>query len=138
MPFALKARDVMDTKVVYVDKGISMGEVMKRMVENGVWSVVVTDKGLPTGVVTDRDFIRRCLVKGCINPLATPAGDIMSSPLITCSPEEPAGNVWKIMVEKQIRRVYVVEEGEIIGRVTQTGLFQKMLEAFLALAQISA
>jgi len=41
------------------------------------------------------------------------------------------------MVEKKIRRVYVVEEGKIIGRVTQTGLFQKMLEAFMAMMELT-
>lgn len=138
MPFTLRARDVMDRDVVFVEKGTPVIEAIRRMVENGVWSVVVIDKGLPVGVLTERDFIRRCLLRRSYsNPMQVPVEEIMSSPLITVGPEEPVGNVWRLMVEKKIRRVYVVEEGKIIGRVTQTGLFQKMLEAFMAMMELT-
>jgi CBS domain-containing protein len=62
--------------------------------------------------------------------------DIMSCPLITIGPDASFGEAWRLMVEKNIRRVYVVEEGKIIGRVTRTGLFQKLLDAVLALASL--
>ncbi|MFP3401348.1 MAG: 3-dehydroquinate synthase II [Nitrososphaeria archaeon] len=48
----------------------------------------------------------------------------------------PVGTAWKPMAEHNVRRVYVVEGGAIVGRVTQTGLFQKLLEAFLTLPQL--
>ncbi|MEM1585872.1 MAG: CBS domain-containing protein [Candidatus Bathyarchaeia archaeon] len=135
MPLTLRVRDVMEGGVVTVDGDSPVMEAVKKMLENNVWSVVVTVNNIPTGVVTERDIFKRVIVKGFdINRV--PLKDIMSCPLITIDPEASFGEVWKLMVEKDIRRVYVVEKGKIIGRVTRAGLFQKLLDAVLALTSL--
>ena len=67
---------------------------------------------------------------------ATTCREIMSSPLITIAPDATLGEAWSLMTEKEVRRLYVIEGGKIIGRVTQTGLFNKMLELVLALSSV--
>ncbi|MEM1949896.1 MAG: CBS domain-containing protein, partial [Candidatus Caldarchaeum sp.] len=79
MPVTLRVRDVMDKKVVEVDEGATVLDVVKKMIENDVWSVVITRNKLPVGVVTERDVIRRCIAKGC--SLTMRVGEIMSSPI---------------------------------------------------------
>ena len=97
--------------------------------------MVVSDKGLPCGVVTERDLLRRAVAKDRdLNKVQLK--DIMSSPLITIEPDAPFGKAWELMIEKGIRRLYVIENGKIVGRVTQTGLFQKLLDALLALSSV--
>ena len=87
MPFTLRAWDVMDRDVVFVEKSTSVIEAIRRMVENSVWSVVVIDKGLPVGVLIERDFIRRCLLRRSYsNIMQVPVEEIMSLPLITVGP----------------------------------------------------
>lgn len=135
MPLTLKVRDVMEGGVVTLDGDRPAMEAIKKMIENNVWSVVVTVNDIPTGVVTERDILRRIIVKG-FDANRVPLKDIMSCPLITIDPDASFGEAWKLMVEKDIRRVYVVEKGKIIGRVTRAGLFQKLLDAVLALTSL--
>lgn len=134
MPVTLRVRDVMDKKVVQVDENSSIAEVVKTMIDNDVWSVVITRNKLPVGVVTERDIIRRCIAKGC--SLTMKVGDIMSSPIETISPDATLGEAMAKLVEKNIRRLFVVENGKIIGRVTQTELFENTLNVMMTLSAL--
>ncbi len=134
MPLTLKVRDVMDTKVVQVDGKAPVSDVIKMMLDNNVWSVVVTIDGLPSGVITERDIIRRVISKG--SSLSVRAQEIMTSPIITISPDASLGEAMAKMVEKNIRRLFVVEKGNIIGRITQTELFENNLNVMLTLSSI--
>jgi len=136
MPIKLKVRDVLDKNVYFIDSDKTVMDAVRMMVEKNVWSLVVVEKGLPMGVVTERDIFRRCLGKG-LNPETMKVNSIMSSPLITIDPEAPVGEAMRLLVEKEVRRIYVVEEGKIVGRVTQTGLFQNLLNVMLAIQSIS-
>ncbi|MEM2036157.1 MAG: CBS domain-containing protein [Candidatus Caldarchaeum sp.] len=136
MPVTLRVRDVMDKKVVEVDENATIAETIKVMMNNDVWSVVVTRNKLPVGVVTERDIIRRCIAKGCA--LTMRVGDIMSSPIETISPDATIGEAMSKLVEKNIRRLFVVENGKIIGRVTQTELFENTLNVMMALSALKA
>ena len=135
MPVTLTVRDVMDTDVYTVEADEPVRKALETMFEKCVWSVVITDKGLPVGVITERDILRRCIGKGRSLD-ATTCREIMSSPLITIAPDATLGEAWSLMTEKEVRRLYVIEGGKIIGRVTQTGLFNKMLELVLALSSV--
>lgn len=135
MPVTVKVRDVMDKDVYTVNASANVREILKTMYEKGVWSVLVEEKGLPIGVITERDVLRRCIIKG-LDPSKVLAREIMSSPLITIRPDEPIGEAMRIMAEKGIRRVYVVEEGKIIGRVTQTNACANLLNVVLALHNV--
>lgn len=127
-----KVRDAMDTNVVFVDVSDSVSKVIEVMLEKGVWSVVVEKQGLPVGVITDRDIFRRCLAKK-FSQEACKAEDIMSSPLITISPDESIIEAMKIMALKNIRRIFIVEKGKVIGRITQAGLLSYILGVLITL-----
>lgn len=111
MPITVRVRDVMDTNVYTVDASATAMDILKVMQEKGVWSVIVEEKGLPIGVITERDILRRCIMKG-FSPDKCKAKEIMSAPLVTIGPDEPIGEAMRLMVEKGIRRVYVVEGGK--------------------------
>ena len=130
-----RVRDAMDRNVIILDEGKTCMDAIKAMMEKKVWSVVVSRNGLPVGVVTERDIIRRVISKGRdVNRVRL--GDIMSTPLVTIGPDEPIGRAMELMVTKEIRRIYVVEEGRIIGRITQTEAFRHILNVLMTLSQI--
>jgi predicted transcriptional regulator len=58
--------------------------------------------------------------------------------LITISPEDPIGKAMEIMASKNVRRIYVVKEGKIIGRVTQTVAFKHLTNVLIALHEMMA
>lgn len=136
MTITLKVRDVMDKKVVSVDSSATVGEAIKKMIQNDVWSLLVEKRGLPEGVVTERDVIRRCLAKGLV-PSVTTVEKIESSPLITISPEATIREAMDTMVGRKVRRLFVVEGGRIVGRVTQTELFESTFSMMESLSGLS-
>jgi CBS domain-containing protein len=133
---SLTARDVMEKNVVYVDANATVSDAIRKMVSTNTWSLVVEKDGLPIGVLTDRDVLRRCLGKNMV-PEKMKVEEIMTSPIISVSPGEHLGRVMELMVEKSIRRVFVVENGKIIGRVTQTKMFGDSLNVMLSLSSLS-
>jgi CBS domain-containing protein len=137
MSITLKVKDVMDSNVVRIDAATSVSDAIKLMMKNNVWSLVVEKRGLPEGVITERDVIRRCLGKGLV-PDRLPVEKIMTSPLVTIGSDATIREAMSLMVEKDIRRLFVVEEGKIVGRVTQTHLFESTLDVMTSLSSLSS
>jgi CBS domain-containing protein len=136
MPITMKVKDVMDRKVFSLDAGATVDEAVKLMTRNNVWSLVVQERGLPEGVVTERDIIRRCLAKG-LATAKTSVGSIASSPLITIGPDATMREAMDLMAAKDIRRLFVVDNGKIIGRITQTEIFQSTLSVMEIISSLS-
>jgi CBS domain-containing protein len=136
MAVSIRVRDVMDKNVKFIESSASVADAVKMMIEAKVWSLVIEKGGLPEGVVTERDIIRRCLSKGLL-PEKLPVEKIMSSPLITIGPDTTVREAMSTMVEKDVRRLFVVENGKIVGRVTQTHLFETSLDVLSAISSLS-
>jgi CBS domain-containing protein len=98
--------------------------------------LLVEKNGIPVGVVTDRDILKRVIAKG--NDIKrVKLEEIMTSPIITVSPTDTMDRAMKIMVEKQIRRIYVAENGKIVGRITQTSLFASTFDVMRSLSGLT-
>jgi CBS domain-containing protein len=136
MPLTVMVRDVMDKRVVPVIYMATVDEAVKKMLENNVWSLVVERKGAPWGVVTERDVIRRCVAKG-LSTAKTSVGSISTSPIITISPDATMREAMDAMAAREIRRLFVVEKGKIIGRITQTEVFQSTIDVMETLTSLS-
>lgn len=136
MTIAITVRDLMDKDVVSIDASKSVAEAVALMVRSKVWSLLVTTSGIPQGVVTERDVIRRCINKG-LAPGDIKVGSLMSSPLITISPDATVREAMGLMVEKNVRRLYVVVGGNVVGRLTQTRLFQSNFDLMLSLSGLT-
>ena len=134
-PLTIRARDALEREVVLIDASESVANAAKMMLDKKVWSLVVTKAGLPVGFVSERDLIRQCFGKG-LNAEYTKLEDVMSSPLVTAEPDTPLVQILTLMVSKDIRRVYIVEKGQIIGRITQTGAFNEIIKLMMTLSGI--
>jgi CBS domain-containing protein len=137
MPVTMKVKDVMDKNVVRVDWDSPVDDAVKLMVANKVWSLLVEKKGAAAGVVTERDVIRRCIAQGQ-STAKTTIGSISSSPLITIGSETNLREAMDLMAAKDIRRLFVVDGGMIIGRITQTEAFQSTLSVMEILSSLSS
>ena len=123
----------MDSNIPLVDAGAMVSDALKTMVQREVWSVVITKKGLPLGVVTDHDILRKCINKG-FSPSQVKVEEIMSSPLILIDADATVGEAMSKMVEKDIRRLYIVEKGKIVGRITEKSVLRNTLSVMLSLS----
>ena len=87
------------------------------MVEANVGALLVTDQGKTTGIVTERDYLRRVTLEGRTDK-ETPVREIMSSPLIVAPPEMTIDECMALMTDRRIRHLPVVENGEVVGIVS--------------------
>jgi CBS domain-containing protein len=103
--------------VLEIDADESVFEAVKRMVEANVGSLLVTDRGEITGIVTERDYLRRVTLEGRTDK-ETPVREIMTSPLIVATPETPIDECMALMTDRRIRHVPVVDGGKVVGVVS--------------------
>lgn len=87
--------------------------VMKRL---DVGSVpVCQNNNQVVGVITDRDIVLRCVAEN--QPTTTPIQSVMSQNVVTAPPDMSVDKAAHLMAEKQIRRLPIVENGQLVGIV---------------------
>jgi CBS domain-containing protein len=79
--------------------------------------LVVDDKGLLTGLFTERDVLNRVVAKG-LDPDKTPLSAVMTENLLTATPDKPLAHALHMMFEGGFRHVPVVENGKPVGMVS--------------------
>jgi CBS domain-containing protein len=104
----LEVGDVMTHEVITEDEDASVTIISNDMEQSGIGSVVITKGGKPVGIITDRDIAIKVIMKDR-KPSKIKAKEIMSSPLITIEPYEPMEKACKLLAEKDIRRLPVME-----------------------------
>ena len=99
----------------------SLPEVARMMIANDCGEIPVIDNNssrVPIGVVTDRDIVCRTVANG-LNPVELTAADCMSKPCLTVTPDMSLEECCRIMEQRQIRRVPVVDaRGSCCGIVS--------------------
>lgn len=112
--------EILDEKghdVLRIEADASVFEAVKRMVEANVASLLVTEGGEITGIVTERDYLRRVALEGRTDK-GTAVREIMSSPLIVVTPQTTVDECMALMTDRRIRHVPVVDGGEVVGIVS--------------------
>ena len=94
------------------------------MEQGGMGSILVKRNGSPSGIITDRDFAIKVAAKGL--SLDTQVEKIATFPLVTISFDESILDAAKVMSDKKIRKLAVVESGKIVGIITTTDLVNKL------------
>jgi CBS domain-containing protein len=117
--------------VLEIDSDASVFEAVQLMVEMNVGSLLVTEGGEITAIVTERDYLRRVTLEGRTDR-QTAVREIMSSPLVVASPETTIDECMALMSDRRIRHVPVVEEGRVVGLVSIGDLvkFKSKLQTF--------
>jgi CBS domain-containing protein len=96
----------------------SVSEMAMLVSSKKIGAVVVCDaSGRILGVASERDIVRAIAAYGK-GALEMPIRNIMTSPVVTCSPSDTVKTVLKVMTERRIRHLPVVENGDLIGIVS--------------------
>lgn len=114
----MQVKDMMTKDPMCCTSDTPLPEVARMMVDRDCGEIPVVDNHSskqPVGVVTDRDIVCRTIAND-LNPLHLTAADCMSKPIVTVKPEMSLEECCKIMEEKLIRRVPVVDDrGTCVG-----------------------
>jgi CBS domain-containing protein len=112
-----RVREILDDKghdVLRIEADASVFDAVKRMVEAGVGSLLVTDGDEIGGIFTERDYLRRMTLEGR-DDKDTAVREVMTAPLIVVTPETDVDECMAIMTDRRIRHLPVVEAKEIVG-----------------------
>jgi CBS domain-containing protein len=129
-------RSVMTTDLATVRAEASVVEAARLMRQFDCGDVIVTGNGSVIGIATDRDLVVRCVADGK-DPANIRVGDVCTKEPVTLRPAETIAAAVRLMSEKAIRRLPVVEDGKAVGIVSLGDLAQAR-DQKSALGKISA
>lgn len=112
-----KAYDVMTRSLAAVSPNTPISDVAARMRDMNIGDVLVVDNGKLRGIVTDRDLTISALTRDS-DPHKTPVEKYMTTQVVTGKPDWSLEHVAKVMGENQVRRLPIVEDGQVLGIVS--------------------
>ena len=114
-----KIRDLMVKKVITLQAHASVHGAVKLMNENKIGSLVIVRNGETVGILTERDMLERVLEK-CKNPKETHVFEVMTSHVITGTPEMEIPEATSLMFKNKVKKLPIVERDKLVGMVTLT------------------
>jgi len=102
-------------------------EAIRLMAEHGTGSVLVMRGSTLVGIVSERDYARKIVLKGRASA-NTPVSDIMSSPVVTVGPDETVQHCMQLMTDRRFRHLAVVDESKVTGVISIGDIVKAMLE----------
>lgn len=122
-------REVLDRKggaVVTIGKDTSVLEAIGIMSDANIGAIVVESDGIPTGIFTERDYLRKIALKGRSSG-STKLFEVMSSPLITVDPGDSVDTAMETMTTCRCRHLIVSDGDTMQGIVSLGDLVKHML-----------
>jgi CBS domain-containing protein len=110
----MKVRDVMTNSVDWVTPDTSVVEVAQLMKKDDVGSIPVCKEDRLIGIITDRDIVLKVVAAGG-NTNNISVKDVMSTDIISVSADQDVHEAADLMSRNQIRRLPVLEKGELVG-----------------------
>ena len=117
----MKNEDAMIKNVITLQRDVSAYDAVKLMNENRIGCLVVLQYGQVVGIITERDMLERVLEK-CKNPKETKVTEIMTKRVIVGKPDMQLVEAAKLMFEKKVKKLPIVEGNRLVGLVTLTDL----------------
>ena len=117
MKKAVIVKEAMKSNPVIVKHTITVLDAAKLMREKKIGNVIVVEKKHPIGILTESDILKKIVAEGK-NANEILVEEVMSTPIIVADPYIPVEEAMKTMGKCNIRRLPVVENGELIGIIT--------------------
>lgn len=117
-------QDAMTTNPVTISRANSIVEAARLMESADVGSVPVVDGGTPVGIVTDRDIAIRVVAQGR-DPGQTQVGDIATDQPYYVHPDQDLDEALELMAYRKVRRLPVVDDGQLVGMLAQADVVQE-------------
>jgi CBS domain-containing protein len=109
--------DRKDRAVFSVGPEAPVLEAIRAMADHHVGALLVMTGEVLAGIVSERDYARKVILRGRSSS-DTPVRDIMTSPVLTVSPETSVEQCMQLVTDKRVRHLPVVEAGRVVGMVS--------------------
>ena len=118
-------KDIMAKDVVSIEHDNTVLDACKKFKQHNLGSLVVVNRGVIVGIVTERDMIERVMVHQK-NPKKTKVKDIMSKDIITIHASAKIEQAAELMKKHRIKKLPVILNNEFVGIITVTDLANVM------------
>lgn len=102
-------------------------EAIQLMADKHVGALPVTRNQELLGIVSERDYARKVILRGR-SSAETPVWEIMSSPVTTVTPDDTVHHCMKLVTERRMRHLPVVDDGRLVGIVSIGDLVRAVIE----------
>jgi CBS domain-containing protein len=114
----MQVHEVMTREVEFVHPDSTLQEAASKMKARDIGPLPVCDKGWVVGMLTDRDITVRATAQGK-DPKAICVRDVMTPEVIACSEDQPLAEAARLMAERQVRRLLVLNrDKQLVGVVS--------------------
>ncbi len=113
--------------IISVDPETTVYSALEKMEENHVGSLVVLDNGRFAGIITERDYARKVILKGKASK-ETLVKEIMSEHPVIVTPDTTMEQCMALMTSKYIRHLPVFDNKELVGLVSIGDIVKYMIE----------
>ncbi len=133
----LKVEDIMVEDVITVDSDASVMEAVKLMNKNEIGCLIVIRREKAVGIITERDLLKRVIAK-LRDPKKTKVRQIMTKPLVIGDPNMDLEDATKLMFERKIKKLPVIEGRRLVGLVSLTDIARFQPQMMKILKKLSA
>jgi len=112
--------------IISVTPETSVLDAIKLMADHGIGSLVVMDDEELRGIMSERDYARKVIIKGRSSE-STLVSEIMTPNVFTTSSAQTVNDCMALMTEKRIRHLPVVEDNSVIGMISLGDLVQAII-----------
>jgi len=123
-------RDIMEKDVITIENDKTAQDAAKIIAENDISFLVVMNDGIPQGVLSESDFVRRIAVEDKKSSQVL-VSEIMSYKFRSVGPTTTIEDAIQKMLNKNIRRLLVLDNEKLIGVITQTDLASYLRDQLL-------
>ena len=123
-------RDIMEKSVITIENDKTAQEAAKIIAEKDISFLVVINEGIPQGVLSESDFVRKVAAEDKKSS-EIKVSDIMSYKFRSVDPTTTIEDAVQKMLNKNIRRLLVTENEKLVGVITQTDLASYLRDQLL-------
>ena len=135
--YNIPVSEVMSFPVITATKDATVYDIANIMKEKNIGAVVIVEGNEPVGIVTERDIVKRVVSKN-LKPKDVLAEKVMSKKIVTISQNASITEAAKIMATHGVKRLPVVENGELVGIVTQSDIIKVSPDLLEIVAEYAA